>query len=619
MHASPDAWEKHCQREVDDYVDRILNGQTVAGRLEKLTCQRYQDDCKRFRRRSSPYYFDAAVATRAIKFCEIVCRHSKGEFAGRPFVLSGWQKFIVWNLFGWRRQKDGTRRFRKALIEVARKNGKSTLAAALALLLLLADEPKESVSEVYCVAAKEDQARKIVFAEAQRMVVRSPALRRRLDNYVKSIDFPATDSYLTVLGSDSDTTQGLSPHGVIIDELHAFRKRHRGLLGTMTSGGGSRSQPLTLIITTAGDDQSAIWIAEHDLAVRIVEAVLTGEPISETYFVFIAAIDAEKTPCKKCSGTGKRASRKCRPCNGSGEQPGDNPLDPRIWPKANPNLDISCSRDYLTDEAELAKASPEKLNEFRRYQCNVQTGSMERAILPEAWAGCGGKLQPLAGRECYGAFDLGRSDDWAGLALTFPFQMKTANGIPWTWFEILAWSFTCVDRPAALQTAHLSRWIAPAGQRPLERGALFEHPGNQIDFTAIENFIVELSQHYNVRTWAYDPTFAHQLAQNLYNTHGLPIFKFTQSPKFYNEPLREFLKLVKRRELCHGDCPILAWQAGNLRIRRNSYDEWQPDKADSPGKIDAMVAVLMAYSEALFHRGESERSIYEQENVKTIG
>lgn len=563
--------------EIDAYMKGVLKGTIVAGRLVKLAVRRQIEDMKNAKKRG--FYFDEEAANDAIGFAGF-CTPSKGEWAGRPLVLAPWQKFIVWCAFGWRQLSDGMRRFRRVYICIGRKNGKSTMCAYLALLLLAFDNPLEPGAEVYVAATKEQQAC-IVHSEATRMVKASESLRRLITSLKNNLSIPSSDSFFRPLGSDSDKTDGLNPHGVIMDELHAWREQHRGLHEKLTTGGASRRQPLEITITTAGDEKSTIWKEEHDFAARCVESVITGEVISDTTFAFVACIDKD-----------------------------DDPLDEDNWPKANPNIDVSVKRAYLREKAEQARKDPTKLNAWLRYHVNVQVSSSEKAISAELWAlGASPVSNTLAMKPCHGGFDLGRSQDFAAIALSFPFDMESDDedvddkGNPLKRFELIQQSWTCEGGSLPLHQEPFRSWI--------DSGYLKVSEGDDIDFDDVESTIVAWSKMYDVRTWAYDPTFAGHMAQHLLNTHGLQIFPFTQAARFYNEPIRSFLKALREKRIAHGNDPCLDWQAKNLCIRKNAKDEWMPDKGESSGKIDAMVALLMAHSECLFSDA-SGASIYSQ-------
>lgn len=576
--------------QVQGYIDGVLSGEIVTGRLVRLAVERHVYDLKHAAKRG--YRFSEDRAREAINFFPECCRHSIGRWADKPFELSPWQMFVVWCVFGWLQVSDGMRRFRKAFISIARKNGKSTFCSGLALLLLTFDNPVEAGAEIYVAATKEEQAC-IIHREAARMVSKSPSLRRIAKVFQKNITVPHNDSYLRPLGSDSDKTDGLNPHGVFKDELHAWRKHHRGLHEKLSTGGASRDQPLEVTITTAGDDQSVIWLEELAFARKVLEAGITEDPVSDTLFAFVASLDYEERPCVDCQ------DEDCTRCDGSGTIPKDDPFDERTWPKANPNLGVSVRIEYLRDQANDARNKPTSLNSFLRYHCNVMTTSTQKAVVKELWDACSHQQPDLRGKPCFGAWDLGRTDDFAGIALTFPIETGESDkdGKPICFYEAKAWAFTCEDRgDDLLKDSRIQRWI---DQRLLE-----VHPGRDIDFGVVQERILEIHETYYPQQWVFDPTFSQQMAQELLNKHGVPVEKFTQSPKMYNEPLRSLLKALRERRFGHDGNPVLAWCADNLAIVKNARDEWMPDKASSLGKIDPMVALLMAFGVSIWTPAE---------------
>ncbi len=562
--------------QVQDYIDGVMSGEIVVGRNVRLAVERHVADLEHAGERG--YYFDEDLATEACEFFPAGCRHSKGKWAGQPFNLSPWQLFIIWCVFGWRRSADNFRRFRKVYISIGRKNGKSTWCAALGLLLLVFDNPKEDGPEVFCAATKEQQAC-IVFNEAKRMRRSSPSLRNVTKVFTKSITH--LDGFFQPIGSDSETTDGLNPNCVIKDEIHAWRKHHRGLHEKLSTGGASRDQPLEIIITTAGDDLSEIWAEENDYAIRIVESVLTSSIVDDTVFSFVASIDAD-----------------------------DDPFDEEVWIKANPNLDVSVRREYLRDQANEAQQKPTARNSFLRYHCNVRVASTEKAIMPEVWAACEGELKNLETLTVYGGFDLGRSDDFAAVGLVVPFDDLDDEGEPCKKYEISGRSFTCQDRSDDLLEYQMQEWV--------DQDMITVHPGGAVEIGMVGEYIKECSERYDVHNWCYDATFAKQLAQDL-EAEGLSLFEFYQTAKEYNEPIREFIKALKQGRIIHDGDPVIAWQFGNLTIVRNAKDQWMPDKgASSKFKIDVAVAILMAFSECLFHEKEVVLDYYEHNPIEMI-
>lgn len=561
------------RRIVRDYIDDVLSGEVVAGRLVRLAVQRHVNDLDMAVSRG--WFFDECAAEAAIQFYPELLVHSIGKWDGEPFDPSPFQKFILWCIFGWKSIDTKRRRFLRAFISLARKGGKTTLACGIPIQCMYFDDPIEAGAQIYCCATKEDQAM-LLWREAERMIKRSPTLKSLTKFRTKRLIYEPMDSFFSPLGSDSDSTDGLNPHVVVKDELHAWQERHRGLHEKLSTGGGAREQALEIVITTAGDDKSTIWIEEDDYAQKVVESVITGDIIDDRLFAFVARIDDE-----------------------------DDPFDEECWAKANPNMGITPTLEYLQKQANEARQKPTAFNSFVRYHCNRRVTSSERAIKPEQWTAAKGERPDAKNFDrayCHAGFDLGRADDFAAVATCEAFHKE--DELPK--YFIRQRSFTCKDSPMA-QGEPVRSYI--------RNDQIEMHDDNSVDFNEVQSFILDWASQHNPATWAYDETFAKQMAQSLFNEHGLQIFKFTQAPKYYNEPVREFLKALADGRIIHEGDPVFTWQALNLTINRNARDQWMPDKSNPKQKIDAMVAVLMAFSECLFAEKQGP-SYYESNPVE---
>ena len=563
---------------VHAYCEGVLAGEIIAGRYVKLAVQRHLDDLQHGHGRG--LHFDETIATKSLQLLESLCTHVKAEWAGQPFQLSPNQQFIAWCLLGWRRE-DGLRRFRKAYLTCGRKWGKSLFASSLLKLITVRDVPAEPGAECYTIATAEDQAR-LVYDAFEQMVKNSPSpsVRRAAVCRTKRVSFPDApyhNSFVRPLGSDSKSKDGLNPHLVIVDELHEWRGYYRKLWEKMSTGGGSRRQPLTVIITTAGDEKSAIWIEQDDLATRMLDATEVGEHLNDSLFAFIARVDED-----------------------------DNPLDEAVWPKANPNMLESFSGDvpewaaglgtpklpYLREAASNARLNPADENSFKRYHANIRVASTERAIRPAIWAKGDGDLWEWPGT-AYGGFDLGRTDDWAASAVLARVGGETLDDAEW---QLLVRTWVCSDGDVDLLQHPFRQWVS--------EGLITVCEGDAVDYNEIEQQIAEDDVAYGVEQWRYDSTFAEQLGQSLLNEHQCNVSPMHQTHRSYNEPLRSFLRAVKQGRVLHGGDPVLAWQAGNLTIKRDAKDQWMPDKPGSVNKIDGIVASIMAFEAGLFFEGQ---------------
>ncbi len=586
--------------DVDGYIQGVITGSIVTGRLERMAVHRHLDDLKFAQDRG--FVFEAKYAIDAIDFAEN-CNQFEGDYVGLPLQLRPEQKFVVWCLFGWREKATGLRRFRHMQCEVARKWGKTTIVAYLACLLLYADWPLEYGAQGY-VAATELEQSSLCWNHAKIMVEQSPSLKKRsrISDYSGShkIYLPALRSSFKPLAAKK-TPDGFNPHFIIKDEEHAWRENHRGQAKTLKSGFGARKQPLTITITTYGSDDSVLWIENHDYAVRILESVITGEIVNDQWFVFICAIDFPVSqPCFRCLG------KTCPWCHGTGDISPDEPYDETIWRKANPGIgnDPGCTPilDRMRESATEARGMAETQVEFFQKNLNIKVASLHKLISADAWAACEGTLSDwMTADRIHGGIDMARSNDMAGAAPVARFDLVDDANDKFIRFEIRSRAFTCKDRPEEIDTPQIKRWV--------EDGLLHESEGNQIWFSEVEKWVALQSTLWNVATWAFDPKFATEMGQILQEQHYLTVYPFPQHHGKYNEPLRTLLRKLTEvhivngepvRALVHDGDPVLAWMMTNLICHKNSKDQWMPDKGASKNKIDLAVSVLMAISECLF-------------------
>lgn len=512
--------------------------------------------------------FDSRAAAVVLRFFERVLVHSKGEWAGRPFVLSAWQRAIVREIFG-RKLSSGERQYRTAYIEVPRKNGKSTLAAGLALALLFADG--EPGAEIYSAAADREQA-SIVFEEAQRMVEASPHLSKLAQVYKRAIVVPGTHSVYRVLSADAYTKHGLNAHGIIFDELHA--QPNRELWDVLTTSTGARRQPLTVAITTAGYDRESICWEQHEYARQIAQGIIEDQ----SFFGYIAAADES-----------------------------DDWLDESVWAKANPGLGDTVKLDYLRNEARRAQLTPAYQNTFRRLHLDQWTQQETRWLSLDRWDACGAPFDPklLDGAACYGGLDLASSSDIAAFVLCFPSEAGEEERYTWL-------PFFWIPQENMIERARKDRVPYDAWVRD---GLMTATEGNVIDYAYIVRDIEALGERYNIKEIAFDRWGAFQVSQALVAA-GFEMVGFGQGFASMAAPTKDLLRLVLDGKLRHGGQPVLRWMADNLVVSTDPAGNVKPNKAKSTEKIDGMVAGIMALDRATRQQGGS---VYEARGVLEIG
>lgn len=511
------------------------------------------------------FYFDKKAADRAASFFERYLVHIKGKWAGEAFTLERWQKDdIIFPLFGCKRP-DGSRQYRTCYIEIPRKNGKSSLCSGIALYLLYADN--EASAEVYSAAADTKQAA-IVFNVAKGMAMASKSLMSRGQIYRNSIFIPRTASTYQVLSADAYTKHGLNAHGIIFDELHA--QPNRELWDVLATSTGARTQPLTVAITTAGFDRNSICWELHEYARRIKEGVISDDS-------FLPVIYAAEEH--------------------------DDWRDPKIWHKANPNLGVSISEDYLKRECAKAENVPAYENTFRRLHLNQWTQQESRWIPMAAWEACGGQVIPemLKGKPCYAGLDLSSTTDITALVLAFPVD-GAVKLLSYFWIP----GDDLHDR-ANRDHVPYELWV--------KQGLINATAGNVIDYGFIVAKIAELRKQYALKEIAFDRWGAAKIVQELTEL-GVAVVPFGQGFASMAGPSKELLRLVLSGKLHHGGNPVMRWMADNAVVKSDPAGNIKPDKSKSTQRIDGIVATVMALDRAMRHG--AGHSVYENRGITIL-
>lgn len=525
--------------------------------------------------------FDAQMALRACEMGPRYFRHSRGRLGGKPLQLEQWQKNIIGTLWGWRRP-DGLRRYRSCYIEVGRGNGKSTMCAIIAgLLMYLDDEPG---AEIIGAASARDQARE-VFNVFKMSVASSPSLNRiskLYQNSVVRVD-PRTGldvAVYKVASAEAGTAHGGSAYGVIFDELHA--QPNRELWDVLESSKIKRDQPLTMAITTAGHDRQSICWEQHEYA----ENVANGSIPDQAFLPVIYAASVH-----------------------------DDWTDPQTWYKANPNLGVSLKLEDMQAACDKAKTSPGYTNTFKRLHLDIWTDLETLAIPMEDWDRCTPlkgespehwrerMYEELADEQCYAGCDLSSKIDVTALVLWFPERRIV---LPWFWVPHEA-----VTRRAAdpSNRGRYQEWVA--------RGFMETCPGVRIDQRMIKDRLVKLREHFTIMAVAYDKWNAEALRIEL-EAEGFNVIEFGQTISNFTDPTKELIASVHDHSIDHGHNPVLRWMASNLSTYTDPNENIRPDKKHSADKIDGMVAWLMAWGEQISQSGDSGESFYDNHEVESV-
>jgi len=514
--------------------------------------------------------YDKGKADRVVDFINDL-RHTKSEWHGQKFNLIGWQEQIIRDVFGIVKP-NGFRQFNTAYIEIPKKQGKSELAAAVALYLLCGD--CEYGAEVYGCAADRQQAG-IVFDVAVQMIEQCPALKSRIKLVLsqKRIVFLPLRSIYQVLSAESYTKHGLNVHGIVFDELHA--QPDRRLYDVMTHGSGdARKQPLSFLITTAGTDHNSICYEVHQKA----DDILNGRKTDPSFYpvVYSAPDNADWT-------------------------------DENVWKAVNPSIGITVEIDKLRAACENAKQNPAEENLFRQLRLNQWVKQSIRWMPMEKWDACAFPVDPdaLIGRVCYAGLDLSTTTDITAFVLVFPPVDETDKYqvLPYFWVPELT-----VDARVRRDHVPYDIWV--------KQGFLKTTEGDVVHYGFIEAFIEELGKQYNIKEIAFDRWGAVQMAQNL-DDLGFTVVPFGQGFKDMSPPTKELMNLTLEKKLAHAGHPVLRWMADNIFIRKDPAGNIKADKEKSTEKIDGIVATIMALDRALRHSAEPE-SVYDERGLLVI-
>lgn len=509
-------------------------------------------------------HYEKAKADRAVKFIENL-RHTKGKWAGKRFWLLPWQEQIIRDVFGVVKE-DGNRQFLTAFVEIGKKNGKSELAAAVALYLLYADN--EPSAEVYGAAADRQQAA-IVYSVAEEMVRQSPALMRRskIMTAVKRIVNYSNAGFYQVLSAEVGTKHGLNVSGLVLDEVHA--QPNRKLYDVLTKGSGdAREQPLFFLITTAGTEKESICYELHTKAVDI----LAGRKVDPTFYPVVFGLTDE-----------------------------DDWHDEKNWYKANPSLGQTIQIDRVRDAYREALQNPAEENVFKQLRLNMWVSSLTRFI-PEQIFDLGNipiDMEALKDRDCYGGLDLSSTGDITAFVLMFPPRNEEEKYILLPFFWI----------PEETIPLRVRRGSVPYDVWQ-KQGYLLATEGNAIHYGFIEKFIEKLGETYHILEIAFDRWGAVQMVQNLEGM-GFTVVPFGQGFKDMSPPTKEFYKLLMEGKIIHGGNPVLRWMAGNVVVETDPAENIKPTKAKSPEKIDGIVASIMALDRCIRNARGQQGSVYD--------
>lgn len=544
---------------VTKYANAVVKGKEPACDYVKRACRRHLSDLKR-----KDIFFDSDTVNRVLTFARLL-PHVQGKLRGQLFEPHPAQIFILGSIFGWKDTKSGLRRFRYFYVELPRKNAKSYLCSVIALYCLLLDG--EGGAEVYSVATKLEQAKK-VWDVSKMMVKATPELSEYVRAFHNSLIVQETDSKYQPLASDSNTLDGLNPHAVIADELHAWPSRD--LWDVMEDGLGGRMQPILGAITTAGYNREGICF---ELRNHGISTLTVSPKFDDTFFCYIATIDK-----------------------------GDDWRDRKVWKKANPLLGTAKSVAYMADQCKKAQQMPGKENAFKNKQLDIWTMVAERWLDVDEWAKLKKRrtLEDLRGRKCIAGVDLASVSDLTAVVYLF----EEGEGF-------FAWPvFFLPEETIEIRKSRVNyqSWV--------DQGFIETTNGAAVDQDAIRHHLNLMSEVFQIEEVAIDPWNSAGLSPKLIED-GFDVINIRQGFVSLSAPTKELEKLVVKKLIHHNGNPVLQWNIGNVVTDKDPAGNIKPNKAKSREKIDGVAALINALARYLV-REKPKESIYEKRGVRFI-
>ena len=529
---------------IEQYYQAMEDGNIIVSNRVRKQYQKLVQDIKEHPK----YIFDDAKANRAIKFIETFCKHSKGELAGKPLKLALFQRAYVSALFGFVDKETGYRRYTESFFFVARKSGKSTMLAAIALYMLMADG--ESGSEVYSVASKRDQAN-ILFDQAHEMIKQSPDLNKNIRKRKSDLYFPHNFSKMQSLGKNSNSLDGLNAHLVVIDELHSIQDRN--LYEVMKQSQSARTQPLLIMITTAGTHRGTIFDDLYEYACNVVD----GNFEDDNFLPIMYELD-HKAEFKM----------------------------PDRWQKANPALGISKKVEDLERKVARAKNNPNDLTGILTKDFNIRETTDSawltfENIVNEATF----DIKDFAGWYAIGGADLSITTDLSCATLLF------------------------VDPETEIRYVHQMYWLPQDNLQKRvdedkipydkwhEQGYLRLCSGNTIVYSDITDWFLEMLNEYDITPlWIYYDNYSARYWVDEMEAYGFKMIRTQQGARTLSLPMQNMGADLQKNKINYNNHPILKWCLTNTGVETDRNGNIVPIKNQSPKRrIDGTASMLDAY------------------------
>ena len=546
---------------IREYWEEIQSGKT---RVSQKVYKTYRNVIREMDRTDSPYFYDPRRANHIIEFFENYLHHSKGKCGGQLVKLELWEKAMLAIAYGFV-DIEGYRKYRETLLIVGKKNGKSLLASGVGLYMLHADG--EPGPEIYAVATKRDQA-KIIWAEAKRMVRKSPALAKRTRSLVAELDSDWNDGIFKPLASDSDTLDGLNIHCALMDEIHQW-KNGRALFDIIADGVIAREQPMIFETSTAGTIREDIYDDKYEEAERIINGYDDPDGYHDEHFLpLIYELDSRNEW-----------------------------TDPDAWIKANPGLGTIKSKKALADKVEKAKANPALVRNLVCKEFNIRETSSE------AWL----NFEELDNRETFDLQKLKPRYGIGGADLSSTTDLTAAKVIfrvpddPKLYVLSMYWiAEDLLEKRVKEDQIPYDKWH--------ERGLVRLCPGNSVHAKYVKEWFVEVQEKLDIYIpWVgYDSWSAKYWVEDMADYFGknamIPVI---QGKKTLSDPMKRLHNDLCSKLVIYNNNPIDKWCLANTAFDEDKNGNIQPHKTSKPTRrIDGTAALLDAYTVYLDKRDE---------------
>ena len=548
---------------IEEYYNKISSGEIVACKKIKSVYKKLVNDLKKPKTVSflnkitdeieeHTYIFDEKKANRPIQFIERYCKHSKGKWAGKPVILELWQKAHIQALYGFVDKETGLRKYRKFVLFVGKKNGKSTEGSGLGLYQLTSD--REGGAEVYSVATQKDQA-KIIWEEAKRMAAKSPALNKRTRRLVNGIFYDKTESLFKAVASETDSLDGLNGSAILADEIWAWRDK--GLLDIMSDSISVREQPIIFEFSTMGKIREAVFDGEYEYLEAVIKGYegLEGGIEDETVLPFIYELDEAKEW-----------------------------TDEKAWIKANPNLGVTKTYKYLRDKVEKAQKKPDELSNLLCKEFNVRTTAQE------AWIDfdTANNEETYDMDSLYDAYAIGGVD----LSSTTDLTCATLLIMKHNKKYILQQYFIPSERldfKIKDDKIPYDKWE--------KRGLVTICDGAKVNYSDVTQWFLRMNDEYKISAlWiGYDPWNTQYWVEEM-KEYGFEMVEVRQGAKTMSNPMKQLEADLIEKNVNYNNNPVLKWCLCNTSVKRDENDNIRPVKGQKQrARIDGTVSLIIAY------------------------